>query len=67
MPELTGDRLAEEIMKIRPDIPVILCTGYSERIDHDRARALGISTLVEKPIEKRELARVLRKVLDEGD
>jgi len=66
MPHMTGDILATEIMKIRPDIPVILCTGYSERISKARAEDLGISAFAMKPLLMRELATTVRGVLDRG-
>ena len=65
MPHMTGVDLAIELMKIRPDIPIILMTGFSELIDEDRARAMGIRAYVMKPIIMRKMAQVVRKVLDE--
>ena len=64
MPKMTGDKLAQEILKIRPDIPIIICTGYSERMSEDRAQEIGIHKYIEKPIEKETLARSVREVLD---
>jgi PAS domain S-box-containing protein len=64
MPGLTGSELAEQARRIRPDLPVILCTGYSNTIDGERAAALGIGALLAKPIARAELARTVRKVLD---
>ncbi len=64
MPEMTGDKLAQEIMKIRPDMPVILCTGYSERISEEDAKKMGIGAFVLKPILKDEIATTIRMVLD---
>jgi CheY-like chemotaxis protein len=64
MPGMTGDILAAELMKIRPDIPVVICTGYSERIDEQRARALGIKGLIMKPFTIRGLSKTVRAVLD---
>ena len=64
MPHMTGDRLAREIIAIRPDIPIIICTGFSERIDQQRAQAIGIKGFLMKPVVKSELARMVRKVLD---
>lgn len=64
MPELTGDALARHIMAICPDLPVILCTGYSERITEEAAAALGIRGFVMKPVVIRELALLLREILD---
>jgi PAS domain S-box-containing protein len=64
MPKMTGDILAAELMKVRPNIPVILCTGFSARIDEKKASAIGIRAFVSKPIIKREIAHTIRKVLD---
>ncbi|GAB4347005.1 MAG: hypothetical protein Kow0089_24560 [Desulfobulbaceae bacterium] len=66
MPRLTGKDLAIELLKIRPDIPVVMCTGYSEVIDSKQAREIGIRKLLMKPIIKDNLARVVRSVLDNG-
>ena len=63
MPRMTGDRLAAEILKIRPRMPVIICTGYSERMSAKNAEALGISKYIEKPIDTRNLASAIREVL----
>ena len=65
MPNMTGVDLTIELMKIRPDIPIILITGFSELIDADRAKAMGIKAFVMKPIIMRKMAEVVRKVLDE--
>ena len=64
MPYMTGKDLARELMSIRPDIPIILCTGFSEQIDMDKAIDMGISAFVMKPIVMHELAQTVRKVLD---
>jgi PAS domain S-box-containing protein len=66
MPNMTGDELASKLMNIRADIPVILCTGYSERISKERAHELGIKEFILKPIVMRELAKTVRGVLDEN-
>ncbi len=65
MPNMTGDRLAVEMMKIRSDIPVILCTGYSKTISDDSATAIGIKAFAYKPIIKSDLAKTVREVLDD--
>jgi PAS domain S-box-containing protein len=65
MPNMTGDDLAVKMMEIRPDIPVILCTGYSERISKGKAHQIGIKELVFKPIIMSEMALTVRKVLDD--
>ena len=64
MPDMTGDRLAAEIVKIRPDIPVIICTGFSEKMTKEMAEASGIKGFMMKPIVMRDLAGKIREVLD---
>jgi PAS domain S-box-containing protein len=64
MPNMTGERLAKEMMEIRPDIPIILCTGYSERITREKAIEMGIKEFVLKPFEINHLASIIRRVLD---
>jgi len=63
MPKITGDLLSRELMKIRPEIPVILCTGFSKLIDEDRAKEIGIRRLIMKPVIKSEIAGAIRAVL----
>jgi len=64
MPNMTGEDLAKKLMSIRPDIPVIICTGFSARMDEKKAMAIGIRAFVSKPILKREIAETIRSVLD---
>ena len=64
MPRLTGVQLAEEVFQLRGDLPVVLCTGYSEIISEEQAKALGISEFILKPIVKASYARLVRKALD---
>jgi PAS domain S-box-containing protein len=66
MPEMTGDKLATELMSIRRDIPVILCTGYSSKISDKIAADIGIKAFAYKPVSKVDLAKTVRKVLDEA-
>jgi CheY-like chemotaxis protein len=63
---MTGVMLAKELMRIRPDIPIILCTGYSEMITKDKARDMGMREFIMKPLVTRDLATTIRKVLDKG-
>lgn len=63
MPHMTGKTLAGEMISLRNDIPIILCTGYSELIDEDEAKAIGIREYASKPLAMNELARLVRKVL----
>jgi PAS domain S-box-containing protein len=64
MPKMTGDELARELMAIRPDIPIMLCTGFSEHINEEKAKAIGIQKFVMKPFILREMAESIRQVLD---
>ena len=64
MPGMTGDALNLAIKKIRPDIPVILCTGFSSLISMDRAKSLGIDKYLEKPVRIEVLASAVREILD---
>ncbi|PKK88998.1 MAG: hypothetical protein CVV64_16370 [Candidatus Wallbacteria bacterium HGW-Wallbacteria-1] len=64
MPGLSGDRLTAAIHRIRPGFPVIICSGYSSRLNSDTARMNGIDAYLMKPVDKGDLARTIRKVLD---
>jgi signal transduction histidine kinase len=64
MPHITGDKLVKEILKIRPDMPTVLCTGFSEKIDEEKAKEIGIRQYIEKPFDKGKLSRLVREVLD---
>ena len=66
MPHMTGEKFARELMAIRPDIPIILCTGYNEMISEEKAKKLGIREFVMKPIVMREMAKTIRKVLNKN-
>jgi PAS domain S-box-containing protein len=65
MPEMTGIDLAREIFAIRADMPIIMCTGFSHLVDADKAAAAGIRAFAMKPLTKREIAKTIRRVLDE--
>ena len=64
MPQMTGAVLAQKLKEIRPDIPVILCTGYSETISQEKAESMGIDGFVMKPLSRNELGETVRRVLD---
>lgn len=64
MPDLTGDKLAKKIMEIRPDIPIIICSGYSSKMDAEKANYIGISAFIMKPVDRVELAETIRRVLE---
>lgn len=65
MPKMTGELLARHILEARGGMPVIMCTGFSDRIDEGVARSMGIRRLVSKPLVISDLARAIRQVLDE--
>ena len=65
MPKMTGEILAQEAMRIRPDIPVILFTGYSDILSRERFLAAGIKDCLMKPLTRKDLATSIRRVLDE--
>ena len=67
MPELTGSRLTEKILKIRPDLPVILTTGYSDTINKQQARQLGVRAFFHKPVVMEKLAAAIREILDNSN
>jgi signal transduction histidine kinase/ActR/RegA family two-component response regulator len=66
MPHMTGDQLAKKLLDIKPDIPVILCTGFNEDITEEKALAMGIQKFVMKPVIKNDLASTIRTVLDQN-
>ncbi len=66
MPNMTGDVLATELIKIRPDMPIIICTGYSRKISDKSIAKIGIKAFAYKPINKADLAKTVRTVLDEA-
>lgn len=64
MPHMEGDRLSRELIRIRPDIPILLCTGYGDRIDESIRHQTGIRAATTKPFVKTTLAETIRSVLD---
>ncbi|UCF95488.1 MAG: response regulator, partial [Desulfobacterales bacterium] len=64
MPKMTGVELAKAFMRIRPGIPMILCSGYSETISREDAKALGIREYMMKPFSMAAMAETIRKVLE---
>jgi two-component system cell cycle sensor histidine kinase/response regulator CckA len=63
MPQMTGEHLAKELRRVRPDIPIILCTGFSHVIDAEQAQAMGIDAFCMKPLTAQELAQTIQHVL----
>jgi PAS domain S-box-containing protein len=66
MPDMTGDILARQILQLKPGVPVIICSGFSEKMNKEKARAIGIRQFVLKPIAMMELAQTIRRILDES-
>jgi PAS domain S-box-containing protein len=65
MPQMTGTELAKEFLKIRPDIPIILCTGFSEMVDEAKARKIGIKAFLMKPVALQQLAQQMQRLLNQ--
>ena len=64
MPGMTGMDLAKQALRIRPDIPIILCTGYNELVTEGEAKELGIREFLMKPVTTAELSAAIRRLLD---
>ncbi|MCP3872144.1 MAG: PAS domain S-box protein [Desulfobacteraceae bacterium] len=65
MPNMTGDQLAKKILSIQPETPIVICTGFSERINKEQAEMLGVKGFLMKPVVKSDMAQMIRNVLDE--
>jgi CheY-like chemotaxis protein len=66
MPKMTGDKLAAALLAIKPDLPIILCTGFSSKVSDDKIAEMGIKALMMKPLAQSDMAFLVRKVLDEA-
>lgn len=64
MPQMTGDQLVKQMLNIRPDLPTIICTGFSQNINEKKAKRIGIYQYIEKPLNWSDLARMVRMTLD---
>jgi CheY-like chemotaxis protein len=64
MPGMTGDRLIRRCLRIRPDLPVILCTGSERQLSEEEARSHGIAEFILKPLILNDLAHTIRRILD---
>ncbi|MCP3942139.1 MAG: response regulator [Desulfobacteraceae bacterium] len=64
MPNMTGEELAQKLLLIRADIPIIICTGFSDNMNKEKARNMGFKAFLHKPILKQKLAETIRKVMD---
>ncbi len=66
MPEMDGAELSKEILKITPDIPIIMCSGFSSDFSEKDAHTLGISWFIRKPLMKKDFAKLIEEALDLG-
>lgn len=64
MPLMTGEQLAREMIAIKADVPIIICSGHSEAIGSEKAQAMGVKELLMKPISLPEMSQKVRMVLD---
>ena len=67
MANMTGEELSSELLRLRPDIPIVICTGHSEVISPESSREMGIRAFLQKPATPMELRRVVRDALDEAE
>jgi CheY-like chemotaxis protein len=63
MPQMTGDEFAQRLLEIQPELPIVLCSGFSERITRPGAKAMGIREFLMKPLVMKDLAVTIRKAL----
>lgn len=63
MPGMTGDKLAQKVLQIEPDFPIILCTGYSEKINKEQAEAIGIKKFIQKPLVMKKVIHWVNQIL----
>ncbi len=64
MPKINGEKLTKEILALNPDVPVILCTGFSETLNNEKALAMGVREFVQKPVPMSEMVKIVRNILD---
>ncbi len=64
MPSMTGIEMVRKVLALRPGLPIVLCTGFSELMDSERSKMLGVSEFAMKPLVKSEMARIVRRALD---
>ncbi len=67
MPNMTGMELARKLMRIRPDIPIILCTGFNALITPEKAKKMGIQEFIMKPVKLQKMAKIIRSALDDSE
>jgi PAS domain S-box-containing protein len=65
MPYMTGNQLVKALQDIRPDVPIIMCTGYSEKISSEKAKIMGIRAFLRKPMSYNDLTKIVRQAIDQ--
>lgn len=65
MPQMTGSGLAKELLRLHPGLPIILCTGFSEMVDANAAKSIGVRGFLMKPFSINEMAETIRRALEE--
>ncbi|HUJ69260.1 MAG TPA: response regulator, partial [Syntrophorhabdales bacterium] len=63
MPGMTGITLAKSLLKVRPDLPIVLCTGYSDAVSQASAKTAGVREFLMKPVARQDLAEAVRRAL----
>jgi PAS domain S-box-containing protein len=66
MPKMTGSQLAQEMIRINPDVSIMLCTGFSHSVTEEQAKAIGIKKFLMKPVILREMSQTIRDILDKA-
>jgi len=64
MPNMSGSELIVEVLNVRPDMPIVLCSGYSNKVSEENYKDKSINTYLSKPYSKKLLSEAVRKVLD---
>jgi YesN/AraC family two-component response regulator len=67
MPHMTGGQLVQALQETRPDVPIIITTGYSEKISPEKAQMMGVQDFVMKPLSYGDLTKRIRKVIDQKE
>ena len=67
MPNMTGTQLAEKLIAIRPDIPVILCSGFPDNVSPEELKRIGIKEFIAKPVGRQEIAAIVQRVLEKKE
>ena len=64
MPGMTGEQLVEKILEIKPNMPIILCSGFNAKMTEEHAKKIGVKNYLEKPLDKNQLSTTVRNTID---